>query len=133
MSELDQLDHKAALEQYRKIPSATRRGRAASNMSKQVALADPDLAVTWLENEVSGYYQTHAAAEAANELAEKEPTLGANFAIRFNNPRLLKRTVHEALKVFANEDPEGMQSWANTVTDPTAREAVQAEIERLSQ
>ena len=133
MFELAQHDHEEALERFRNITAPKRRGELARSISQFIAIGDPEAAVNWLENEVVGWFQKDAAAEAANELAEKEPTLGANFAIRFENPRLLKRTIHEALKVFHNQDPQGMQSWANILTDETVREAVRAEIERLRQ
>ncbi len=98
MYKLAQHDHQAALEYFHEVPSARRRGELTRNISKYIAAADPETAVTWLENEVDGWFQLGTAAHAVNELAEDEPTVGANFAIRFKNPRLLKRTVHEALK-----------------------------------
>ena len=132
MFRLAQHNPEEALRRFRDVSAPRRRGELARNISKYIADADPDTAATWLENEVGGWFQMGAAAYAANELAEDDPIKGANFAIRFQNPRLLKRAVHEALKVFHSRDPQGMHSWAITVTAPTAQEAVQAEIERLS-
>ncbi len=133
ISDLARHDHEAALEAFRNIASTERRGSIARNIAESIAEADPQLAVTWLENEVDGWYQVSAAAEAANELAESDPTLGADFAIRFNEPQLRARAVHEALKVFHDRDTDGMHRWASGVTDPTARKVVRAEIDRLTQ
>ena len=132
MFELAQHDHEAALKYFRTTKSAKRRGEIARNIDEYIGLADPETAVSWIEGELEGWYQLSTAGETARALSHKDPALGADFAIQFKNPRLLKRAVHEALNVFKDRDAQGMQTWANSVTDPTAREAVQAEFERLS-
>lgn len=132
MFELAQHDHEAALKYFRATTSTKRRGEIARNIDEYIGLADPETAVSWIENEIHCWYQLATVAETATALSHKGPALGANFAIRLQNPRLLKRAVHEVLKVFKDRDAEGMQTWANSVTDPTTRKAVQAEIARLS-
>lgn len=84
------------------------------------------MAVTLIETELSGWYRSDSARKCANELAESDPLQGANFALRFQDPRLLILTVTEAVKVFNQRDPEGLAQWVRGLPEGTAREAALA-------
>ncbi len=134
LSEVARADPEVALKALARLPTEGDRAKAVRTIAKNIARKMPEKAIEMIEEHGNGYYLYESAGHTAEELAEgKNPELGTNFALKFNDPDARRHAIERSVARYFSRDREALAAWAAGIENPTHREEVATAIAKLEE